>query len=232
MRGLKSVFASYLSDPELQNQLFYRVSNAEQICVGLSAPEVVGVINTDLFPDQNNNDVSIEDLIDEGRVILYQPTPTHFGDITARLVKSRFFTDALERCDMRQPVGYVADEFQRFITSDRDSGELSFLDRCRAYRVNCVLASQSLSSIEHALIQTGESSPKLAVEIITANSPTKIVYRSMDANTHRTLKDWIPPAPEGRQHVVDIRPVAQLVTGSAYYLCNGGWGMYRYEKAI
>jgi hypothetical protein len=71
-RGLKSVFASYLSDPELQNQLFYRVSNAEQICIGLSAPEVVGVINTELFPAPNNCDVSIEDLIDQGMVILYQ----------------------------------------------------------------------------------------------------------------------------------------------------------------
>jgi hypothetical protein len=32
LQGLKSVFASYLSDVELQNQLYYRVSNAEPVC--------------------------------------------------------------------------------------------------------------------------------------------------------------------------------------------------------
>lgn len=232
LHGVKSVFASYTSDSELLNQLFFRVSNAEQICLGLCAPEVVGVINTNLFPDTGGDDVSIEDLIDQGRVILYQPASTHFGDITARLVKSRFFSDALARRDMKQPVGYVADEFQRFITADRDTGEQSFMDRCRAYRVSCVVATQSLSSIEHALIQGGESSPRLAVEIIVANSPTKIIYRSIDSSTHNALKEWIPPAPEGRRHVVDIRPPAQLTTGSAYYLCNGAWGMYCYEKRL
>ncbi|MBV5347668.1 hypothetical protein JZU46_05585 [bacterium] len=232
LHGVKSVFASYTSDPELLNQLFFRVSNAEQICLGLCAPEVVGVINTNLFPDTGGDDVSMEDLIDRGRVILYQPTSSHFGDITARLVKSRFFADALARRDMKQPVGYVADEFQRFITADRDTGEQSFMDRCRAYRVTCVVATQSLSSIEHALIQGGESSPRLAVEIIVANSPTKIIYRSIDSSTHNALKEWIPPAPEGRRHVVDIRPPAQLATGSAYYLCDGVWGMHRYEKRL
>ena len=230
LHGVKPVFAAFTSDAELLNQLFYRISNAEQICLALSAPEVVDVININLFPHTDSEDVSIEDLIDQGRVILYQPTPSHFGDITARLMKSRFFADALARRDMRQPVGYVADEFQRFITADRDTGEQSFLDRCRAYRVNCVVATQSLSSLEHALVQGGERSPELAVEIIVANSPTKIVYRSMDVRTHNALKGWIPPAPEGRRHVVDVRPTAQLLTGSAYYLCDGTWGMYHYKK--
>jgi hypothetical protein len=72
----------------------------------------------------------------------------------------------------------------------------------------------------------------LAVEIIVANSPTKIIYRSIDSSTHNALKEWIPPAPEGRRHVVDIRPPAQLATGSAYYLCDGVWGMHRYEKRL
>jgi hypothetical protein len=191
----------------------------------------VGVISTELYPSLDRQDASIEDLVDQGKVILFQPTPTHFGDITARLIKSRFFADALARRDMKQPVGYVADEFQRFITADRDTGEQSFMDRCRAYRVNCLLATQSLASIEHALIQSGESSPRLAVDIIVANSPTKIVYRSIDLSTQNSLKEWIPPAPDGRRHVVDVRPPAQLATGNAYYLFNGSWGMYRYEKA-
>lgn len=230
LQGLKSVFAVYISDAELLNQLYYRVSNAEQICKDLSSQEVVRVISTDLYPRAQGDDVSIEDLVAQAKVILHQPSSSHFGDITGRLVKSRFFADVLARKDMLQPVGFVVDEFQRYITSDRDTGEQSFLDRCRAYRVNCVLASQSLASIELALLQTGETAPRLAVEILVANSPTKIIYRSLDSSTHRSLKEWIPPAPEGRRHVVDIRPPAQLQLGCAYYLCNGHWGLYKYEK--
>jgi hypothetical protein len=230
LHGLKSLFATYLNDHELQNQLYYRVSNAEQICKDLSSDEVFCVVNTDLFADQHNDDVSVAALIDQGKVILHQPSQSHTGDITGRLVKARFFADTLSRKDMRQPIGYIADEFQQFITSDRDTGEQSFLDRCRAFRVNCVLASQSLASIEAALGKTGERAPRLVVDIIIANSPTKLIYRTLDATTHRALKEWIPPAPDGRQHVVDIRPPAQLPIGNAYYLCNGAWGMYRYEK--
>ncbi len=230
LHGLKSLFTPFLSDSELLNQLFYRVSNSAQVCLDLSASEVVGTLNTDLYANEHSDDVSIDALLTQGKVLLYQPTPTHFGDITGRLVKSRFFSGVLSRGDMTLPIGYIADEFQRFITADRDTGEQSFLDRCRAYRVNCVLASQSLTSIEHALTQNGESSPRLAVDIIVANTATKIVYRSIDTSTHRSLKEWIPPALAGRPHVVDIRPPAQLAVGNAYYLCDAAWGMYRYEK--
>jgi len=230
LHGVQSVFTQYLSDSELHNQLFYRVSSAEQMCKVLSAAEVVNVVNTDLFAGNGGNDVSMEDLVDQGRVILCQPTLTHSGDIAGRLVKGRFFADVLSRRDMKQPVGYVCDEFQRYITSDRDTGEQSFMDRCRAYRVTCVVASQSLSAVEHALVLTGERAPRLVVDIIIANSPTRIIYKTLDSSTQRSLRDWLPPAPEGRLHVVDIRPPALLMIGDAYYLCNGAWGMYHYEK--
>ncbi len=230
LHGVQSVFTQYLADSELHNQLFYRVSNAEQMCKVLSAAEVVNVVNTDLFAGSGGNDVNMEDLVDQGRVILCQPTLTHSGDIAGRLVKGRFFADVLARRDMKQPVGYVCDEFQRYITSDRDTGEQSFMDRCRAYRVTCVVASQSLSAVEHALVLSGERAPRLVVDIIIANSPTRIIYKTLDSSTQRSLREWLPPAPEGRLHVVDIRPPALLMIGDAYYLCNGAWGMYHYEK--
>lgn len=228
--GQKSPFVVYTSDGEMLNQLYYRVSNAEKVCADLSSAEVTNVISTDLYPSSCRHDSCVEDLLDQGKVLLLQPKSSYFGDIVGRLVKSRFFADALTRQDMMRPIGYVADEFQRFITSDRDTGEQNFLDRCRAYRVNCVLATQSLSSIEHALTQSGESSPRLSVDIIVANSPTKVIYRSTDLTTQKSLREWIPPAPSGRSHVVDVRPVAQLPTGSAYFMFNGDWGMYRYDK--
>jgi len=196
----------------------------------LSSPEVTNDISPNLYPDVNGDDCSVEDLLNDAKVLLLQPRSGYFGDIVGRLVKARFFAEVLARSDMMRPVGYVADEFQRFITADRDTGEQSFLDRCRAYRVNCVLATQSLASIEHALTQSGEASPRLAVDIIVANSPTKVIYRSVDSITQQSLREWIPPAPGGRSHIVDVRPVAQLPTGLAYFMCNGNWGLYRYNK--
>lgn len=230
LHGMKTVFTAYLNDAELMNQLFYRVSNAEEVCKRLSSVEVLNVFSTDLFARCDTGSTSIERLLDEGKVIVYQPSPYHSGDITGRLLKSRFFADVMTRRNMLQPVAYVADEFQRFISGDRDTGEQSFLDRCRSYRVNCVLATQSLASLQHALSQTGDRSASLAVEIIVANSPTKVVYRSMEPSTLQALKNWIPPAPAGRPHVVDIRPPSLLPVGSAYYLFNGDWGLYQYQK--
>jgi hypothetical protein len=231
LHRLQTPFEPFTSDSELLNQLYYQVNNAEKVCADLSSPEVCNVICTDLFPLASDNACSVDALLESGKVLVLQPKPSYFGDLVGRLVKSRFFADVLSRRDMTIPVAYVADEFQRFITSDRDTGDQSFLDRCRAYRVNCVLATQSLASIEHALSNSGEASPRLAVDILVANSPTKIIYRSVDSNTQDALRDWIPPAPPGRMHVVDVRPVSQLPVGTAYYMCNGEWGMYRYDKS-
>ena len=225
-----SVFAEFLSDSEMLLQLYFRISNAEKVCSDLSAPEITQVMTVELYPRFDASTCSVEDLLEQGKVILLQPRSGYFGDICGRLVKARFFSDVLMRRNMLRPVGYVADEFQRFITSDRETGEQSFLDRCRAYRVNCVLATQSLSSLEHALLQSGEVSPSLAVDIIVANSPTKLIYRSLDAGTQHSLRRWIPPASVGRAHVLDVRPVAQLPMGLAYFMCDGQWGMYRYNK--
>ena len=230
LQGKKSPFTAYTADTEMQAQLFYRVSNAEKVCADLGSPEIFNVISTDIFPSPMVDNASIDELLEQGKVMLLQPKSGYFGDIVGRLVKSRFFADVLNRQNMMLSVGYVADEFQRFITSDRETGDQSFLDRCRAYKVTCVLASQSLSSIEHALTQNGEIAPRLVVDIIVANSPTKIIYRSMDASTQKSLKEWIPPAPGNRNHVVDVRPAAQLPNGTAYFMCDGEWGMYRYQK--
>ena len=48
-------------------------------------------------------------------------------------------------------VGYVADEFHRFVTSDPLHGEQSYLDTCRSFSAFCVLPCQSVASIHHAL---------------------------------------------------------------------------------
>lgn len=210
-------------------QLYYRVSNAEQICNVLGDPLVTNCINTDLYPNDPKA-CSVDELLCLGKVMLLQTDGSYSGDITGRLVKARFFADVFNRSDMKIPVAFVADEFQRFITADRTTGEQSFLDRCRAYRVNCVLATQSIASIEFALTERGTVGSALATEIIIANTPTKLMFRCTDDMATKHLAQWLPPAPKNHIHVALVRPPSSLKTGYAYFLLDGEWGFYQYKK--
>ena len=68
--------------------------------------------------------------------------------------------DRARGCEDLPLVGYVADEFHRFVTSDRVHGEQSFLDTCRSFGAFCVLACQSVAGIEHALAAGAGSSTR------------------------------------------------------------------------
>ena len=87
--------------------------------------------------------------------------------LIARSMKALFF-EAVLNSKRRQKKGadmplvaYVADEFHRFVTSDRIHGEQSFLDTCRSFGAFSVLACQSIASLRHAL---AEMSGPLGVE--------------------------------------------------------------------
>ena len=227
--SIESELKMYAQDKaEMLEQFFYRANLGEEICTNLSQPEITECINTDLYPS-DANDLQVDDLILQGKVLLLQPSNEHTGDFVGRLIKARYFSDIFQRSDMLIPIGYVADEFQRFITSDRNTGEQSFLDRCRAYRVNCVLATQSIAALQHALSSSDRKVAELSTQIIVANSPTKLVFRSTDDITSQQLRNWLPLAPSDHKHVVDVRPISSLKTGFAYYMLNGDWGYCKYH---
>ena len=85
-------------------------------------------------------------------VYVFQPRLDQNEAIVAKALKAAFFEAVLANRRRRQDgqsmplVGYVADEFHRFITSDRNHGEQSFLDTCRSFGAFCVLACQSIAS--------------------------------------------------------------------------------------
>ena len=94
-------------------------------------------------------------------------------------------------------VGYVADEFHRFITSDPLHGEQSFLDTCRSFGAFCVLAFQSVASLDHALAHGGGGyrPDESAVEILWNNTANKIIFRSTDQETSNRVDDLCPYRP-------------------------------------
>ena len=126
-----------------------------------------------------------------GRVLLYQPSRSGLDSLVGKVLKALFFEAVLNDPDRVRGgadlplVGYVADDCHRFITSDPVHGEQSFLDTCRSFGVACVLACQSIASIEHALAQRGggEAQDRAAVSILWNNTGSKLFFRSTDPRT-------------------------------------------------
>ena len=170
----------------------------------------------------------VDDVIEKGMIVVYEPgIVTSVSACVGKVLKSCFFKKLIvpERLNniTTRPFFYICDEFQRFITHDEESGEQSFLDRCRAYRVCCALATQSLASLRYAFPHEKGSQ---AINILITNTGTKLFFRTTDSSTADTLLNLIPePHRQDRPHVVRVRPPSTLQPGECYYvLVNGTSG--------
>ena len=122
---------------------------------------------------------------------------------------------------------YVADEAHRYITSDRH-GEQSFLDVGRAFGAACVLACQSVASLDHALAHGAGTRVQndAAVAVLWNNTATKLFFRSTDEATAERL-ERLAPVRGGLVPVTRVRPLSALAPGECYaVLCDG-----RFERA-
>ena len=168
-----------------------------------------------------------------GPLVLYQPALGGPDELVARALKAAFFEAVLHDPDRARGgdglplVGYVADEFHRFVTSDRIHGEQSFLDTCRSFGAFCVLACQSVAGIEHALAAGAGSGTRneAAVSMLMTNTATKLVFRSTDPKTLQPLHEWCPHHP-GLDAVTRVRPPTTLAPGECYALLPDG----RFER--
>ena len=168
-----------------------------------------------------------------GPLVLYQPALHGPDELVARALKAAFFEavlhdpDRARGCGDLPLVGYVADEFHRFVTSDRVHGEQSFLDTCRSFGAFCVLACQSVAGIEHALAEGAGSGTRneAAVSMLMTNTATKLVFRSTDPKTLQPLHEWCPHHP-GLDAVTRVRPPTTLAPGECYALLPDG----RFER--
>ena len=164
----------------------------------------------------------------QGRAVyLYQPSLAGSHDVLiAKALKAAYFEAILgsakrSRSGHDMPlVAYVADEAHRFVTCDAAHGEQSFMDACRSFGAFCVLATQSCSSLRHALgysFGAGEH----AVEMLLANTATKLFFRSTDGMAQRYVGSLCPLTP-GRPSVADVRPLSTLRPGECYAVLADG----------
>ena len=168
-----------------------------------------------------------------GRLMVFQPALTGGGTLVAKALKASFFEAVLNDPDRVAGApgvplaGYVADECHRFVTSDRVHGEASFLDTCRSFSAFCVLASQSVSSIEHALSHGGGTyaRDRSAVSVLWNNTGSKLFFRSTDPQTAHRVDELSPHRP-GLTDVTRVRPLSTLAPGECYAALADG----RFER--
>ena len=221
---------NYTKDDELFRQFTYACQSADPLVNALCNPDTAQFVDMDVLPDGSRAFTDIAALVEEGKVILFCPEAREGHRLAGKALKAKFFEAVFARQNLERPVAYVCDEAQRFITQDPESGEQNFLDRCRAYRAICVLASQSLSSMEHEL--GSDNAACTALDIISSNTPTKFILRTTDIRTTDWLRSILPGPDTPGPHVVDVRRPAQLRIGEGYSVfADGRWGLHRARLA-
>ena len=190
----------------------------------LTATSAAGQRNEaiNLFADTINSD-------NGGTIFVYQPSLGYGKDtLVARALKAQFFETVLSDVERQKRgsemplVAYVADEFHRFITSDLVHGEQSFFDTCRSFGAFCVVASQSMSSLHHALAGNSYTNKdEKAVEILLNNTGTKLFFRTTDAALHATIDRLCPMMPDAPK-ATQVRPPSSLRPGECYAVVTDG----------
>ena len=155
--------------------------------------------------------------------------------LVAKAIKALYFEAVLNNprraAGQRMPlVGYIADEFHRFVTADSTHGEQSFLDTCRSFSTFCVLACQCMASVHHALAEVsggegGRKAASHAIDMLLANTGTKAFFRTTDPDTLWRLAAMCS-SPPGKVSVVDVRPPSTLRAGECYISLPDG----RFER--
>ncbi|AHF02264.1 hypothetical protein THIAE_05845 [Thiomicrospira aerophila AL3] len=177
-------------------------------------------------------DGPIQNMIANERFIVITPGVGGEADTLAiKLLKGLIFNAMMSRDNMLAPMAYVADEFQNFITTDSVTGDQNFLDKCRVFRVSCVLVTQSVMHLKNKVMEQKPIAGRAALGSLLINLSNKIVMRTSDNDTKSELKNWLPSSPNGSgMHVVDARPLMTLGLGEYYFSrADGRWGR---EKVV
>ena len=158
-----------------------------------------------------------------GVIYIYQPSRHKYDQLIATTCKALFFESILDSAERRTDgggmplTGYIADEFQRFVTADPVHGEQSFLDVCRSFGAFAVLACQSIASLRYALCETEPDRDKRnsAIDIICNNTATKLFFRTTDQETATRVRGVSPILSDGLS-LIDSRPLSTLRLGECY----------------
>ena len=209
------------------------LATASCACADFAAPAVANTLYFGCEPGAGDHTLDLARLVSpegaDGRLIVFQPARDALDQMLGVALKALLFEAVLAdpdraRGDTGLPlVGYVADECHRFVTADPVHGEQSFLDTCRSFGAFCLLATQSVASIEHALSVGGASraTNDAATAIIWNNTATKLVFRCTDAATADRVAALCPAYP-GWVAPLRVRPLSTLAPGECVAVLADG----------
>ena len=215
------------------------LSSARAACADFAEPRVARTLYFGSEPGSRDVDGAACDFANAvspdagGRVLLFQPSRDGLDTLVTKALKALFFEAVFNNSDRASGrpdlplLGYVCDEAHRFVTSDPVHGEASFIDASRAYGVCCVLACQSMSSIEHAFAHSGGSAVQdtTALSIMWNNTGTKFFFRSTDPGMAHRLEELCPYR-SGLAPLTQVRPLSTLSPGECYAALADG----RFER--
>ena len=237
---LERVVDYWAATTEAEKQYLGTRSSAATVCAELAAPAIARSLYFGCEPGLRGRRPSVDftRAVDPGAracapLVVYRPARDDTDRILAIALKAAFFEAVLDdpvraRGGAHLPlVGYVADEAHRFLTADVLHGEQSFLDTCRSFGAACLLACQSVASLEHALAHQGGTRElnEASVAILWANTGTKLAFKSTDPSTAERITELCPERP-GHTAVTRVRPLASLGVGECYALLADG----RFER--
>jgi len=221
---------------EMKHQFIWYTGFFEFMLSTLSSGDFCRFIDVSPIPVKKGaSSIRLSEFFDNGGIVLYTPNlrSEFVSDVLAKLIKTQFFSYTFKRACMNRPMAYVADEFHRFITADRDSGEHNFLDRCRSYRVSCVLATQSFESLLQKISEGTRVgvNPSHVVNVILNNIGNKLFFRTSCVETKNIVSSLIPvPDRVDALHVLSVIPLTGLNVGECYSILSSvKWGRYQVD---
>jgi hypothetical protein len=163
----------------------------------------------------------LDDHFDKGGVVVLKLDPAvndnEHSDMVGRMLKRSFFKYCYKRQNINRPMAYFVDEAHRFITGDRETGEHSFVDRCRSFNVMCFFASQSIQSLNSAIAAQSGSQYQDNVKILLSNTATKYFFGSSDTTTQNYIEQIVQRPPRSDlPSVAEVRPLSSLSIGECY----------------
>jgi len=214
--------APFAGSKDLIEQWSFTVMTAQPMLSAFSDRSIETFVDMDVIAEASKPRTQIESLIAQSKVVIFSPERTVASTAAGKALKQRFYEAVFSREDLEKPIFMVLDEYQTFVSpSDTD-----LIDRCRAYRCMVVACSQSISSLKHAL--GNNLAAQNIVDILCTNLTSRFSLRSNDADTSAWLRTQLPIAPDGGPHVLDVRRLANLAPGEAYYMfASGTWGRER-----
>ena len=201
------------------------VGVARGVCDELASPAIARAIYFGVEPGyvvgaDASSTVDFERLVacdaggsPEPAILVYQPSRDGADALIAAALKAVFFEAVLDNPDRQRGgpdlpmVAYVADEAHRFVPTH---GDQSFFEFSRSHAAFCVLASPSIASFEHALVQRGGTQTQNAtsVSMLWVNTANKLFFRSSDVRTADRLDALCPRVP-GLATLTRVRPVIE-----------------------